>query len=73
MGKYLEDKMRRQIGRLAKEGGWKLEAPPMAKVAAHCVHCSLGNTGAAEEPHLGGRVHDGVAHRGRQGGEGVQG
>ena len=73
MGKYLEDKMRRQIGGLAKEGRWKLEASPMAEVAAHCVHCSLGNTGAAEEPHLGGRVNDGVAHRGRQGGEGVKG
>ena len=54
--------MRRQIGRLAKEGRWKLEASPMAEVAAHCVHCSLGNTGAAEEPHLGGRVNDRVAH-----------
>ena len=54
--------MRRQIGRSTKEGWWKLEAPPMSKVAAHCVHCTLGNTRAAEEPHLGGRVNDRVAH-----------
>ena len=67
----LEDKMRWQIGRLAEEGGWKLEASPMSKVATHRVHCALRNTRAAEKPHLGGRVDDRVADISGQRGEGV--
>ena len=70
---YLEDKLWQQVFRLTQERRWNLEASPVPEVFAHCVHRALRNPRAAEEPHLCGCVNHRVAHRGGQGGEGVEG